>query len=130
MIKIYSDAAVSGNPGPAGAGCLIIINGQQHQFSHSLPATDNHHAEFMAAIWAFEQLAQFKSADQIIFFYTDSRLVSDAIGKGYAKKYAAELSRLLTLIDQYPTVVTEWLPEKLNHGAHQLALQALHQSHT
>ena len=130
MIKIYSDAAVNGNPGPAGAGCLIIIDGQQHQFTQPLPKTDNHHAEFMAATWAFEQLAQLDHQEQIIFFYTDSRLVSDAIGKGYAKKYSAELAQLLALIDQYPTVVTEWIPEKFNHGAHQLALQALRQSHT
>ena len=58
-------------------------------------------------------------------FYTDSRLLADAIGKGYAKHYQPELDQLLERIDALPTVVTQWVSESQNPGAHSLANQAL-----
>ncbi len=60
-------------------------------------------------------------------FNTDSRLLSDAVSKRYAKHFDRQLATLLKLMDQFSTVVTRWVPEKENHGAHHLANQALHQ---
>ena len=50
MIKLNTDAATLGNPGPAGAGILIVANGQQDQSHLHLPNMSNHEAEFAAAI--------------------------------------------------------------------------------
>lgn len=125
MIKLYSDAATKGNPGPTGLGWLIVNHGQQFPGQASLARADNHQGEFAAATAAFTALIKQVGPQEVVLYYTDSRLVADAIGKGYARHYQAELARLLQLIDQFPTVVTRWVPEKANQGAHQLANQAL-----
>lgn len=128
LIKLFTDAATKNGFGPSAAGVIIVINGKQIQLKHSLGNTDNHSAEFSAAIWAFEQLKRYPEIvpDSTIMFYTDSRIVADAVGKNYAKNFTDLAQRLITLIDQYHIVLTEWLPEKQNLGAHRLALQALH----
>lgn len=40
MIKLYTDAATKGNPGPTGLGMLVVKDGQQQQlkaFCRGLP---------------------------------------------------------------------------------------------
>ena len=107
MIKLYSDAATKGNPGPTGLGWLIVAAGKQRQQSATLAEADNHHGEFAAATAAFDDLLANYCHDQVVMFYTDSRLLADAIGKGYAKHYQPELAQLLERIDALPTVVTQ-----------------------
>lgn len=128
IVKVFSDAATNPQTKLSASGAVIINNGQQTQIKTTLPVDNNHEAEFLAAIWVFEQLQARALAQPIdtIMYYTDSRIVADAIGKGYAKHFNDLMERLTNLVDQYHLVVTEWLPEKQNQGAHRLALQALH----
>lgn len=79
MIKLYSDAATKGNPGPTGLGWLIVAAGKQRQQSATLAEADNHHGEFAAATAAFDDLLANYCHDQVVMFYTDSRLLADAI---------------------------------------------------
>lgn len=125
MIKIYTDAATKGNPGPTGLGVLILANHRQLQLSATITDCDNHQGEFAAAEFGFRYLQEHFPNMQTILFYTDSRLLSDAIGKNYTKHYRAELDRLSKLMNHFPTVVTQWIPDKQNQGAHHLANQAL-----
>lgn len=125
LIKIYSDAATRGNPGPSGAGLIIIHDGIQIQKHHYLGIYTNHESEFLAAIWAFQEVASIASSQDTIMFYTDSRLVSDSIGKNYTHHYPNLLNQLNDLITTYHIVLTNWIPDKQNMGAHRLALQAL-----
>lgn len=124
MIKMYTDAATKGNPGPTGLGILILKDHQQHQLADSVEQATNHEGEFLAAIKGFQYLHQHYPAETVLF-YTDSRLLADAIGKNYSKHYADLLNQLNQLINHLPMVVTQWVPEKDNHGAHHLANQAL-----
>lgn len=126
LIKIFTDAATQGNPGPSAAGIIIVVDGQQIQLKSKLGQANNHAAEFQAAIWGFQQLARYAHADDTIMFYTDSRIVADAVGKQYAKNFSDSFQELTRLIDRYHMVLTEWIPDKQNRGAHNLALQALH----
>ncbi|ALI33777.1 ribonuclease HI family protein [Weissella cibaria] len=126
LIKLYADAATQGNPGPSGAGIVIVRDGTQSQQYEYLGDMTNHEAEFAATILAFEHLATLADAGDTVMFYTDSKLVADSIGKSYAKRYPAQIDRLMTLIDRYPIVLTTWIPDRQNQGAHQLALQAIH----
>lgn len=127
MITIHTDAATKGNPGPTGLGILVTFNKQQVQLTSSLPSASNHQGEFAAAIYGFQYLVEHFDHQQLVMFETDSRLLSDAVSKGYAKHFADQLAVLLKLMDQFETVVTRWVPESQNHGAHHLANQALHQ---
>jgi len=51
MIKIFTDAATKGNPGPTGLGIIIIANHKQIQLAIPVDKErmDNHHGEFAAA---------------------------------------------------------------------------------
>lgn len=125
MIKIYTDAATKGNPGPTGLGVLILADHQQFQLTKTVERADNHQGEFAAAEFGFQYLVQYFPDEQTVLFYTDSRLLSDAIGKNYTKHYQAELDRLNRELAHFPTVVTQWVPDSQNTGAHHLANQAL-----
>lgn len=125
MIKLYTDAATKGNPGPTGLGALVLADHQQFQLTSTVTNCDNHQGEFAAAEFGFHYLRQHFPTAQTILFYTDSRLLSDAIGKNYTKHYQAELDRLNALLNCFPTVVTQWIPDAQNQGAHHLANQAL-----
>lgn len=125
MIKLYTDAATKGNPGPTGLGALVIAGHRQFQLTTTLPQADNHQGEFAGAAFGFEYLIRHFPDERTVLFYTDSRLLSDAIGKNYTKHYQAELAHLTELMDHFPTVVTQWIPDHQNSGAHHLANQAL-----
>lgn len=125
MIKLYTDAASKGNPGPTGLGVLVISNHHQYQVTGTMPLADNHHGEFAAARLGFQYLLDNFGIQQTVLFYTDSRVLSDAIGKNYTKHYQMELNALNRLIGQFTMVITQWIPDHQNHGAHHLANQAL-----
>lgn len=125
MIKLYTDAATKGNPGPTGLGALVIYDHRQYQLTATLRQADNHHGEFAAAQFGFQYLKKHFDPQQTVLFYTDSRVLSDAIGKNYTKHYQSELAELNQLIASFTTVITQWIPDRQNQGAHHLANQAL-----
>ena len=68
MIKIYTDGACSGNPGPGGWGFVIIENGELHSDNGSESQTTNNRMELTAAIKALECARK----DESLYLYTDS----------------------------------------------------------
>lgn len=56
LMQLYTDAATTPDNQRSAAGILIIDQGQQHQFKQVLPDSDNHTAEFLAAIAGFKTL--------------------------------------------------------------------------
>lgn len=127
-MQLYTDAATAPQTNHCAAGILLIDNGHQHQYKEVLPDSDNHTAEFLAAITGFKILLDSYGPGQVVFFYTDSQIVAESVDKAYSKNFAVELATLLRLQDQCQVVVTQWIAESENHGAHQLAQQGLHLS--
>ncbi|UDM32723.1 ribonuclease HI family protein [Lentilactobacillus laojiaonis] len=126
MIKLYTDAAVNKNFKTSSAGIIIIKNKQQYQFKFKLNTLDNHLAEFEAAILGFKTLINnFDTNNEIIMFFTDSKIIKDSLNKQYAKHYQPQVDELIKLNRSFNTVITNWIPEKLNQGAHNLAIQGL-----
>lgn len=128
MIKLNTDAATIGNPGPAGVGILIVANGQQDQTHLSLPDMSNHEAEFAAAIAGFKRLQEL-NLQGFVSFASDSKLVIQSLDKRYAKHYQTQVDELLALIESFDQVIWQWVPERENRGAHMLAQQGLHAEH-
>ncbi|MCH4165084.1 MAG: ribonuclease HI family protein [Lentilactobacillus diolivorans] len=127
MIKIYTDAAVNPDDQHSSIGVLIVHNGQQTQLKEPIGPTNNHEAEFIAAIQGFRYLTKaIPKVNEIVFFYTDSKIVIDSLNKRYAKHFQNEVDELLQLQSHYATVVNTWIPDTQNLGAHHLAIQALH----
>lgn len=127
MIKLYTDAAVNQHSGHTAIGILIVKDGRQTQLKSKIASMNNHQAEFFAAIQGFLALKKMGTAtDELIFYYTDSKIVVDSLTKSYAKHFEPQVTQLLALQQAYDTVVNQWIPDSQNHGAHFLALQALH----
>ena len=68
MIKIYTDGACSGNPGPGGWGYVIVENGILQSNNGSESQTTNNRMELTAAIKALESARK----DESLYLYTDS----------------------------------------------------------
>ncbi|QBO37189.1 ribonuclease HI family protein [Periweissella cryptocerci] len=126
MIKLYTDAATRGNPGPSAAGVLVVTDTEQIQLKFPLGQMSNHEAEFAAALIAFQQLPKYAQPNESIFFFTDSKIVDNSLTTGYAKNFQAYVDQINAIQDQFSLVISQWLPERDNHGAHNLANQALH----
>ncbi|MCP8848252.1 ribonuclease HI family protein [Latilactobacillus curvatus] len=125
MIKLYTDAATRGNPGPSAAGILIVTPERQYQLQAPLPEQSNHDAEFSAVILGLEQLANRGLTTKILQINVDSKLVFQSLEKRYAKHYQAAVDRILALEAPYSMVIHQWIPERQNQGAHHLAQQGL-----
>jgi len=76
-VKIYTDGACSGNPGPGGWGALLRYGDHEKELSGGEPETTNNRMELMAAIMALEALKKRCKVD----LYTDSVYVRDGITK-------------------------------------------------
>ncbi|KRK94484.1 ribonuclease HI family protein [Levilactobacillus acidifarinae] len=129
LYSLYTDAATQPQSGLSAGGILLIHNHQQTQHGVTLTATTNHLAEFEVATIAFTQLAHdlgAACATTTVLFYTDSQIVSQSLDKRYAKHYQAQVDALLAAQRPFQLVLTQWVPEKQNMGAHTLANQALH----
>lgn len=74
-VKIYTDGACSGNPGPGGWGALLVFKGRERVLSGAEPLTTNNRMELMAAISALEILKRPCTVD----LYTDSQYVRQGI---------------------------------------------------
>ena len=76
-VKIFTDGACSGNPGPGGWGAVLQFAETEKELSGGDTNTTNNRMELMAAIRALEMLTKPVSVD----LYTDSIYVRDGITK-------------------------------------------------
>lgn len=75
-IKVYTDGACKGNPGPGGWGVYIIHGSDEIELFDGNPNTTNNQMEMQAAIEALKYL---KQENQPIDLYTDSNYLRQGI---------------------------------------------------
>lgn len=80
MIKIYTDGASRGNPGPGGYGVVMLYNHHRKELSQGFKRTTNNRMELLSVIVALETLKKEGSA---VTVYSDSKYVVDAVEKGW-----------------------------------------------
>lgn len=85
-VKIYTDGACSGNPGPGGWAAILESGTQRKELSGGEGHTTNNRMELMAVIEALSALKRPCEAE----IYTDSKYVVDGITKGWAKSWRAK----------------------------------------
>ena len=130
MIRVRTDAAVNGNPGKVGIGIEILHQKQQFLFKeNSDQLMDNHQAELWAIYRALIILQEKEWYQEMIFLNSDSKFAMMAIEKNYTKQIAYQdiLRKVQEERKKFPQLFLEWIPEKENRGADQLARQALQQ---
>lgn len=82
-IKIYTDGACSGNPGPGGWGAVLIKDHHRKEINGGAAETTNNRMELQAAIEALQAL---KYEPSNVILYTDSNYVKGGI-TGWLKNW-------------------------------------------
>jgi ribonuclease HI len=97
MIRIYTDGAAQGNPGPGGYGVVMKFKDAVKEISEGFRLTTNNRMELLAVIVGLEAI---KKDGISITIYSDSKYVVDSVEKGwiwswlkknFAKKANADL---------------------------------------
>jgi ribonuclease HI len=87
MIRIYTDGAAQGNPGPGGYGTIMKYGSHEKELSEGFRLTTNNRMELLAVIAGLEAI---KKSGLPVTIYSDSQYVVNAIEKqwlwGWEKK--------------------------------------------
>lgn len=78
-VKIYTDGACSGNPGPGGYAAVLIYNGVEKEISGGDRDTTNNKMELTAVIKGLEMLKE----KCIVTIYSDSAYIVNSIQNGW-----------------------------------------------
>jgi ribonuclease HI len=85
-LKIYTDGASWGNPGPAAIGAVIKDDQQKilAKISRYIGDTTNNQAEYQAVIAGLKEATRFKA--DLVTLYLDSELVAKQLAGSYRVK--------------------------------------------
>ena len=78
-VRMFTDGACSGNPGPGGYGCILRCGIREKEISGGAIETTNNRMELTAVI---EGLSALKKPCKVIIT-TDSKYVSDSVTNGW-----------------------------------------------
>lgn len=124
-VRVYTDGACSGNPGPGGYCAILEYRGQEKQVSGGEARTTNNRMELLAVISALEALRE----PCRVTVVSDSKYVVDAVEKGWLPSWQmrgwrkadkkpvlnAELwERLVPLLERHE-VTFEWIKGHAGH---------------
>jgi ribonuclease HI len=134
MIRIYTDGAAQGNPGPGGFGVILKYNDHIKEISGGFRLTTNNRMELLAVITGLEAI---KKDGIPVSIFSDSEYVVKAVEQGwlwgwekknFAKKKNADLwKRYIPLHKQYKPKF-HWIRGHAGHAENErcdyLAVQA------
>ena len=80
MIRIYTDGAAQGNPGPGGYGVILKYNDHVKEISQGFRMTTNNRMELLAVITGLEAI---RKEGIPVTIYSDSQYVVKAIELGW-----------------------------------------------
>jgi ribonuclease HI len=139
MIRIYTDGAAQGNPGPGGYGVILKYNHHVKELAEGYRLTTNNRMELLAVITGLEAL---KKNTIAVTIYSDSKYVVDAVEKGwvfgwekknFAKKANADLWQRYLKLHKIFKPKFVWVKGHAGHAENercdQLAVQAAESSH-
>lgn len=86
-IKIYTDGAARGNPGPSAIGVVIEANGSKKNYREFIGYATNNEAEYKALIFALQKVkliyGKTKSKNLVLNCHLDSELVVKQLNHKY-----------------------------------------------
>jgi ribonuclease HI len=88
-VKVFTDGACSGNPGPGGFGAILQYGKHRRELSGGFRRTTNNRMELTAAIRALESLRE----PCHVTLFSDSEYVVKGISRGWARRWLARAWR-------------------------------------
>lgn len=82
-VKVYTDGACSGNPGPGGWGAILIYGSNEKELSGSAANTTNQRMELTGAIEALKTLKE----PCLVQLYSDSAYLINAFLQGWLERW-------------------------------------------
>jgi ribonuclease HI len=79
-VKVFTDGAARGNPGPGGYGIVLQYGAHQKELSDGFRRTTNNRMELLAVCVALETLTR---NDLEVDIFSDSKYVVDAVKLGW-----------------------------------------------
>jgi ribonuclease HI len=128
VLRLYTDGAARGNPGPAGLG-VVIEDGagvRLRGLCRYIGTATNNVAEYLALIEGLTAVSEWKPVRVEIFL--DSKLVVEQVRGNYRVKNAALAplhARAMKLISALPEVEIRHVERAKNKGADALANRAI-----
>lgn len=80
MIKLFTDGAAKGNPGPGGYGAILKFAGHAKELSQGYRLTTNNRMELLGVIAGLEAI---KKLGIPVTVYSDSKYVVEAVKQGW-----------------------------------------------
>ena len=80
MIRLYTDGAAQGNPGPGGYGTILKFGSHSRELSQGYRLTTNNRMELLAVIAGLEAI---KKLGIPVTVYSDSKYVVEAVKQGW-----------------------------------------------
>jgi ribonuclease HI len=128
VLRLYTDGAARGNPGPAGLG--VVIEDDQglrlRGLCRYIGTATNNQAEYLALLEGLKAIQEWKP--DRVEVYLDSKLVAEQVQGRYRVKNAGlaplhrEASRLMS---SFAEVDVKHVPREKNKGADALANKAI-----
>ena len=125
---LYTDGAARGNPGPAGAG-WVILNAEGKLFKEGgkyLGETTNNQAEYQALVLALEEVP--KSDDVAVQIFADSELMVRQINGDYKVKNEGLkplFQKVVTTLSAFGEYKVTHVVREKNKRADELANEAI-----
>jgi ribonuclease HI len=129
-IHVWTDGACTGNPGPAGAGVVILDGTQRVELSEFLGDGTNNIAELTAILLGLRKVTTAARESRVVIVYTDSAYSIGLLSQGWKAKANQELVEELrgvcrTFKDLRFVKVAGHSGVPLNERTDQLARQAI-----
>lgn len=127
-IRVYSDGAARGNPGPAGAGAVLVEPSGQvvDRLGKFLGTQTNNYAEYMGLLLGLRRARELDIRE--IEVYADSELMIRQLGGRYQVKSPSLrplYEEALKLLNEFSRVKLVHVPREMNAAADEMSNRAI-----
>ena len=128
-VVIYTDGGARGNPGPAGAGAVILNNDivVAEVKKYLGPIQTNNWAEYEAVVIALEKAKELGLTGDIEFRLDSKLVVEQLIGNWKIKEPSlkSQVAKVKALLGHFGTVTFGYVPREENKEADRLVNEAI-----
>ena len=127
-LRLYSDGAARGNPGPAGAGAVLVEPSGQvvDKLGKFLGHQTNNYAEYMGLLLGLRRASELKVREVEVF--ADSELMIRQLGGRYQVKSPSLrplYEEALKLLNEFERVKLVHVPREMNRAADEMSTRAI-----